>query len=85
MQEEHQEQFCPVQLQPQHAGDLTVFNALCHEKDILVLKTLKHHNKRSRPILYYSSESWRQEEADGSQKMSRSVFNIQLYFFADEI
>ena len=40
VQEEHQEQFRPVQLQSQHAGHLCVFNSVRHEKDILVLKTL---------------------------------------------
>ena len=38
MQEEHQEQFSPVQLQPGHGGQLGVFNSVRHEKDILVLK-----------------------------------------------
>ena len=42
MQEEHQEQFGPVQLQPQYAGHLAVFNAVCYEKDILVFNILKH-------------------------------------------
>ena len=42
VQEEHQEQFGPVQLQPQYAGHLAVFNAVCNEKDILVFNTLKH-------------------------------------------